>query len=65
MSALLVAGLLGFFLPEVLGGGNSLIVEASVGRMGLRMIILLILVKLFFTALSYGSGSPGGIIFHY
>lgn len=61
---LLMAGLLGFILPEVLGGGNHLIdsLSQSQNYFPLRMLIILVLVKFLFTLVSYSSGVPGGII---
>lgn len=58
---LFIGGLLGFVLPEVLGGGHHLI--NSLGRESTTITVLLILVvaKFLFTMLSYGSGVPGGI----
>lgn len=58
---LLVAGVLGFFLPEVLGGGNDLIVSLTQGKFMLQMLVIILVVKFLFTMLSYGSGAPGGI----
>ena len=58
---LLVAGILGFLLPQVLGGGNQLVNSLSMERIGINMISILLVVKFFFTMLSYGSGVPGGI----
>lgn len=58
---LLIAGLLGFVLPEVLGGGNKLIDSLNQSYFPLSFLILLVLVKFFFTLISYGSGVPGGI----
>ncbi|MCE5285590.1 MAG: H(+)/Cl(-) exchange transporter ClcA [Pelosinus sp.] len=58
---LLIAGILGFFLPQVLGGGNQLVNALSMGRMGVNMLFILLAVKFLFTMISYGSGVPGGI----
>jgi H+/Cl- antiporter ClcA len=58
---LLLAGIFGFILPEVLGGGHHLIVELSESDKLLGIIILLFVVKLLFTSIAYGSGVPGGI----
>lgn len=63
LPAILAAGGLGFLLPEVLGGGYGLVVSIARGELTLRFILVLVAVKLAFTALSYGSGSPGGIFF--
>lgn len=58
---ILIGGVLGFFLPQVLGGGHGLISSISAGSFTLGMLFLLIVVKFLFTMLSYGSGAPGGI----
>jgi len=58
---LLLAGLLGHFLPQVLGGGNHLIDSLNQNYFPISLLILLVLVKFFFTLLSYGAGVPGGI----
>lgn len=59
--ALLIAALLGYYLPEVLGGGNRLIDSLNQHYFPLSFLILLVLVKFFFTLISYSSGVPGGI----
>ncbi|MDR3556958.1 MAG: H(+)/Cl(-) exchange transporter ClcA [Syntrophobacteraceae bacterium] len=58
---LLCAGFLGFFLPQVLGGGARLI--NSLSQMHYAVVVLLVIfaVKFVFTLLSYGTGVPGGI----
>ncbi len=61
MPALLLAGILGFFLPEVLGGGNTLVDKLLVMDYELSFLLVLLVAKYFFTLLCFGSGSPGGI----
>jgi len=58
---LIIGGILGFFLPETLGGGNKLIDSVGHGNFSLKLLIVLTIVKFLFTLLSYGSGVPGGI----
>ena len=58
---LLIAGVLSFILPEVLSGGNRLIDSLSQSYFPISLLILLVLVKFFFTLISYGTGVPGGI----
>lgn len=58
--ALLTAGLLGYFLPQVLGGGNELINHLAKTPVSLQMLLLLLAGKLLFTLISYGCGVPGG-----
>ncbi|VBB05250.1 chloride channel voltage gated [Lucifera butyrica] len=58
---LLLGGLAGFVLPEILGGGNDLVNVISSGRFTLDFMLILIAAKFIFTMISYGSGVPGGI----
>jgi len=58
---LITAGILGFVLPETLGGGHHLINSLGAQKMVLTSLFLLVVVKFYFTMLSYGSGAPGGI----
>ncbi len=58
---LLIAGIFGYFLPEVLGGGNHLIDSLGQSYFPISMLIILVLAKFFFTLVSYGTGVPGGI----
>ena len=49
-------------MPEVLGGGNELIVSLfTTGNFPILLLMVLLLVKFLFTMISYGSGAPGGI----
>ena len=56
-----LAGIVGLFLPEVLGGGHELINSLAVTDFSLKMLALLIAVKFLFTMASFGSSAPGGI----
>lgn len=58
--ALLCAGLLGYFLPEVLGGGNGLINHLAKTPVSLQLLLVFLAGKLIFTLISYGCGVPGG-----
>ena len=58
--ALLCAGVLGFMLPQVLGGGNRLVDELATRAFPLQMLLLLLAGKFIFTLVSYGTGVPGG-----
>jgi CIC family chloride channel protein len=57
----LVAGLLGWFVPQVLGVGYGYVGDALNGRMALQLMALLVVLKLLATTTSYGSGNAGGI----
>lgn len=59
--ALFSACLLGFFLPQVLGGGNTLVDQLAAGCFtSLSFLVLLLIGKYVFTLISYGCGVPGG-----
>ena len=59
--ALFSACLLGFFLPQVLGGGNTLVDQLAAGRFtSLSFLVVLLIGKYVFTLISYGCGVPGG-----
>ena len=61
--AFLAAGILGLIMPPVLGSGGDLIVSLTDGEMALQLVILTFAVKFLFSAVSFGSGAPGGIFF--
>ena len=58
---LFAAGLLGFVLPQLLGGGNRLVDSLVTTDYSLLFLLLLLFGKFFFTMLCFGSGVPGGI----
>lgn len=58
--ALGVSVLLGYHLPQVLGGGNELINSLAKAPAPLHMLVILLVAKFTFTMVSYGCGTPGG-----
>ncbi len=53
---------LGFFLPQVLGGGHDLIQSIiNTHNITLAFLLIIFVSKFLFTMISYGSGAPGGI----
>ncbi|HIZ19579.1 MAG TPA: ClC family H(+)/Cl(-) exchange transporter [Firmicutes bacterium] len=56
----LLAGILGFTYPAVLGGGHDLVGQITAG-MGLASLLVLFAVKFLFSMASFGAGVPGGI----
>jgi len=58
--ALVLAGILGYSLPQVLGGGEELINSLSGVPISLFMVLVILAGKFIFTLLSYGCGVPGG-----
>lgn len=57
----LLVGLMGWFVPQVLGVGYSYVGDALNGNMALKLMALLVVLKLFAVTLSYASGNAGGI----
>ena len=57
----LTVGIMGWFVPQLLGVGYKHVGEVLNGRMALRLMILLLVLKLVAVATSYGSGNAGGI----
>lgn len=61
MFPFLMVGILGFILPDMLGGGHALVEKLNTESFTISILLLFIVVKLIFTAVCYGSGVPGGI----
>jgi CIC family chloride channel protein len=57
----LLVGVMGWFVPEVLGVGYGHVSEALNGQMALEVMALLVVLKLVATAACYGTGNAGGI----
>ena len=57
----LLLGVLGYFLPQVLGIGYPVIDQALGEGIGLRLLAVLIVAKVLAVALTLGSGGAGGI----
>ena len=57
----LTVGVLGFFVPEVLGVGYARVGDALNGNMAITAMAMLVVLKLIATATCYGSGNAGGI----
>ncbi len=54
-------GIMGWFVPQILGVGYSYVGQVLNGEMALRLMVLLLVLKLFAVAISYASGNAGGI----
>jgi chloride channel protein, CIC family len=57
----LLVGVMGWFVPQVLGVGYGFVGEALNGNMAFKMMLLLVVLKLFAVTVSYASGNAGGI----
>ncbi len=57
----LLVGLVGWFVPQVLGVGYGYVGDALNGNMAFKMMLLLVVLKLFTVTTSYASGNAGGI----
>jgi len=56
-----MVGLMGWFVPQVLGVGYSYVGDALNGTMAFKLMVLLVVLKLFAITASYASGNAGGI----
>ncbi|HHV71772.1 MAG TPA: chloride channel protein [Clostridia bacterium] len=57
----LLIGIIGYFIPEVLGTGHHTILEALEGNLSLIPFITLAFLKIFATSFAIGSGGSGGV----
>jgi len=57
----LLVGVMGWFVPQLLGVGYKHVGEVLNGRMAFRLMLLLLVLKLVAVATSYASGNAGGI----
>jgi CIC family chloride channel protein len=57
----LLVGVMGWFVPQLLGVGYKHVGEVLNGRMAFRLMLLLLVLKLIAVATSYASGNAGGI----
>jgi len=57
----LVVGLMGWFVPQLLGVGYMHVGDALNGDLALRFMILLLVLKFFAVVISYSSGNAGGV----
>jgi len=56
-----LVGLMGWFVPQVLGVGYGYVGDVLNGNMGLKLMLLLLVLKLVAVTTSYSSGNAGGI----
>jgi CIC family chloride channel protein len=57
----LLVGVMGWFVPQVLGVGYGFVGDALNGNMAIRLMLLLLVLKLIAVTTSYASGNAGGI----
>src|SRR5712692_4424813 len=57
----LLVGLMGWFVPQVLGVGYGYVGDALNGTMALKLMFVLVVLKLLAVTTSYASGNAGGI----
>ena len=57
----LLVGVIGWFVPQVLGVGYGYVGEALNGNMAFKVMLLLVVLKLLTVTASYASGNAGGI----
>src|SRR5271157_1137613 len=57
----LAVGIMGWFVPQVLGVGYQHVGSALNGSMAVKLMVLLLVLKFFAVTFSYASGNAGGI----
>ena len=57
----ITVGIMGWFIPQILGVGYKHVGDALNGTMALRLMALLLVLKLISVVISYASGNAGGI----
>lgn len=63
MIPFICAGILGFTVPQLLGSGHALIEYLTTEDVMLGTVIFILIGRFIFSAVSFGSGAPGGIFF--
>ncbi len=61
-AAFAVVGLLGFRYPQLFGNGKDIAHQAFLGVTSLSLLVALVVLKPFATALTLGSGAAGGLL---
>jgi len=56
-----LVGIIGWFVPQVLGVGYGYVGDALNGQMALKLMLALVVLKLLAVPVSYASGNAGGI----
>lgn len=59
----LIAGVIGFIYPQVLGSGHDLVESLAGAGMSLGSIAVIFALRFVFSSICFGSGAPGGIFF--
>lgn len=57
----ITVGLMGWFVPQVLGVGYKYVGDALNGNMALKLMVILLVLKLIAVVVAYASGNAGGI----
>jgi CIC family chloride channel protein len=57
----LLVGIMGCFVPQVMGVGYGYVGQVLNGSIGLKLLVLLLVLKFFAVVTSYSSGNAGGI----
>ncbi|TPE53135.1 H(+)/Cl(-) exchange transporter ClcA [Amaricoccus solimangrovi] len=56
-----VVGLLAWYLPDMIGGGDGITQAALLGQQALMMIPLILVLRMVLGSASYAAGTPGGL----
>jgi CIC family chloride channel protein len=56
-----LVGILAWFAPELVGGGDPITQRALIGHGGLAIVLLAFLIRFALGPISYAAGTPGGL----
>jgi CIC family chloride channel protein len=56
-----LVGAIGIFYPQVMSAGYAVIVSALHGKVDLKLFVILLILKIFATSITFGSGAVGGM----
>lgn len=63
MIIFVLGGITAIFFPQIIGGGHKMVVLLEESHPGIKMLLVLLLLKFIFSAISFSAGAPGGIFF--
>lgn len=63
IAVFIIGGLAAVFLPQITGGGQSMVLYLTQNDPAVSALIFLLVFKFLFSVISFGSGAPGGIFF--
>lgn len=54
-------GVIGIYMPQLIGGGFDVVEQISAGHMGIGLLMMIFALRFLTSTISFSSGAPGGI----